>query len=327
MLYYLNQNFLPHTSENYDLLYHCTGCLACREFCAHQISVQDLLIKGRTQAYGNSRHNKRLDTGLKNIKRYGAIYSEALNDRLRSEFDSVYFSSSLKVKLFVGCVYTKKQIETVKKTIFILERLGIDYVGIYSEKEICCGYPLYASGFEQEFSNYISKVRHNLSGQKKIVVLCPACTYALKSLYQQYDNGIRAEILTFSEFILPYIRTASKNRKKITEHYSYHDPCFMSRYLNQTEEPREIITKTGAILSEFLWNKKNSICCGGGSMFPSTNRDISIEIAKRRIDEFSSTGAKAIVTSCPTCIDMFRKADANIEIKDLIDVIYDFLNN
>lgn len=327
MLYYLSKNFVPHTSENYELLYHCTGCLACREFCEHQISVPDLLINGRTEAYDRDRHNKRLDTGLKNIKRYGSVYSEDLNEKLRSEFDSVYFSPSLKVKLFIGCVYTNKQIETVKKVIFILERLGIDYAGIYSEKEFCCGQPLYASGFEKEFTNYIHKIKRNFSGIKKIIALCPACAYTLKSLYQQYDTGIKAEILTFSEFILPFIKTVSKNRKKITEHYAYHDPCFMSRYLNQTEEPREIITRTGAILSDFLWNRKNSVCCGGGSMFGSTNKEISVEIAQKRINEFKATASKAIVTSCPTCINMFKKADSSVIVKDIIDVIYEFLKD
>ncbi len=327
MLYYLSKDFVPHTSENYDSLYHCTGCLACREFCEHQISVPDILISGRNEAFERSRHNKRLDKGLKNIKRYGSILGEDLNNKIRSEFESVYFSSSLKVSLFVGCVYAGKQTETIKKAMFVLDRLGIDYVGIYAREEFCCGYPLYASGFKKEFSTYITKVRKNLSGVKKIIALCPSCAYTLRSLYQQFDAGLTSEILTFSEFILPFIRTISKNKKKITEHYTYHDPCFMSRYLNQTEEPRELITRTGGILSEFLWNRKNSVCCGGGGMFRSTNKVISLDIAYKRIEEFKSTGAKTIVTSCPTCIDMFRDADPDTEVRDIIDILYNFLKD
>ncbi len=326
MLYYLSKDFVPHTTENYELMYHCTGCLACRQFCEHQISVPDLLISGRTLAYEHTRHDKNLEKGLRNIKKYGSVYGTDLNKKMRSEFESVYFSGSLKVKIFAGCVYSEKQMETVKKAVFILGRLGIDYAGIYSEKEFCCGYPLYASGFEKEFTSYISKVRSNLSGTKKIIALCPSCAYTLRGLYQQYDKGIRADILTFSEFILPFIRMVSRNKKKITEHYSYHDPCFMSRYLNQTEEPRELITRTGGILSEFLWNRENSVCCGGGAMFRSTNKTVSLDIAYKRIEEFRATGSKAIVTACPTCTKMFRDSDPDAPVRDIIDIIYDFLS-
>lgn len=324
-LYHLNKNFVPKTTENYDIMYHCTACLACRQFCEHQISVPDILIYGRSLAYENSRHNKNLEKGLKYIKKYGSIFNVDLNTRIRGEFEPVLFSDSLKVKLFVGCVYTNYQMERVKKASLILDRLGIDFVGIYSQKEFCCGYPLYASGFYKEFTSYISRVRKNLLNLKKIVSLCPACTYTLKALYRQFDNGIKAEVLTFSEFILPYIKAISPNKKKITEHYSYHDPCFMSRYLKQTSAPRELITRTGGIISEFLWNSENSVCCGGGGMFRLTNKIVSLDIAYKRVEEFYATGSKAIVTSCPTCIRMFSDADQDIKVFDIIDVVYNFL--
>jgi len=325
MLYYLSKDFVPHTSENYDLMYHCTNCLACREFCEHQISVPDLLINGRNMAYEKSRHNKGLERTLKNIKRHGSVFNEKLSEKIKSEFDTVYFSQSLKVQLFAGCVYTKNQFESIKKAIFILDRLGIDYVGIYSKDEFCCGLPLYSSGFSDEFSEYIEKVRRNFSGIKKIIALCPACAYTLKSLYKQFDSPLRAEVLTFSEFILPYIRSGFKNQKKICEHYAYHDPCYMSRYLNQTEEPRDVLKSTGAILTEFLWNKKNSICCGGGGMHKATNPETTRDIAIKRIDEYNATGAKALVTSCPTCIKTFKDANNELPIKDIVDVVYEFL--
>ncbi|MCX7943125.1 MAG: (Fe-S)-binding protein [Deltaproteobacteria bacterium] len=326
MLYFLSKDYVPKTTENYELIYHCTGCLSCREFCEHQISVPDILTHGRKLAYEDSRHHKRLEKGLKNIKKVGSIFKNDLNNKIRSELDAVYFSTSLKAKIFLGCVYTEKHVEKIRKVIFILERLGIDYVGIYSNKEFCCGYPLYSSGFEKEFVNYIIKIKNNLSGTKKLIALCPTCAYTLKALYQQYDNGIKAEVLTFSEFILPFVKAMARNKKKITEHYSYHDPCFMSRYLNQVSEPRELITTTGAILSEFLWSKKNSVCCGGGGMFRSTNKVISLDMAYKRIEEFKTIGSKAIATSCPTCLNMFKDADPDIEVIDIIDVVHNFIN-
>ncbi len=325
MLYYLSKNYVAHTTENYDLMYHCTGCLMCREFCEHQISVSDLLISGRNRAYDKSRHNRKLDKSLSNIKNYGSIFSDNLQENLNASFDSIYFSSHLKVVIFAGCLYSSKQIETLKKTIYILEQLGVDYTGVYNHPEICCGYPLYFSGFHKEFSSYIKKVKRNLSGKKKIIALCPACAYTLKALYPQFDQSLSQQVLTFSEFILPYMRATSRNRKKKTEHYVYHDPCFMSRYLKITEEPREIIRSTGAILSEFLWNRNNSICCGGGSMFKSTNPEVALDIAKKRIEEYNATGAKAIITSCPSCIKIFKESELDVQTLDLIDIVYDFL--
>lgn len=325
MLYYLSKDFVAHTTENYDLMYHCTGCLLCREFCEHQISVADMLISGRREAYKQSRHNRNTEKSLYNIKKYGSIFSKNLSEGLRQAFDSVYFSSQLRVVLFTGCVYASNQIETIKKAMFILERLGIDYVGIYNYREMCCGYPLYALGFHKDFVDYIKRLKKNLSHRKKIIALCPSCAYTLKGLYAQYDVTLSQDIVTFSEFILPFVKAISHSRKKKTEHYAYHDPCFMSRYLNIIEEPREILRSTGAVLSEFLWNRKNSVCCGGGAMFKSTNREVSLDIASKRIEEFNTTGARAIVTSCPSCLKIFKEASANTETLDIIEVIYDFI--
>ena len=325
MLYYLTREYAPHTSENYDLMYHCTTCLACREFCEHKISVPDLLIMGRNMAYDKSRHHRGLDRTLKNIKKYGSVFGEDLRERLSSEFDPIYFSRSIKVLLFVGCVYTRHQFDTIKKAIFILERLGIDYAGIYNREQFCCGLPLYSFGFLSEFSEYAEMVKKNLSGIKKVIALCPSCTYTLKSIYPQFDNAIRAEVLTFSEFILPFIKNGLRDLKKICEHYAYHDPCYMSRYLNQTEEPRELLKSTGGILSELLWNRKNSICCGAGGMHKATNPDTTRDIAARRLEEFKASGAKKLVTSCPTCLKTFKDTDPYLPVVDIIEVVYEFL--
>jgi Fe-S oxidoreductase len=55
-------------------------------------------------------------------------------------------------------------------------------------------------------------------------------------------------------------------------------------------------------------NEENAFCCGGGGGVPAAFPDFALSTARERIDEARSTGADAIVSSCPLCQSNLEKA-------------------
>jgi Fe-S oxidoreductase len=97
-----------------------------------------------------------------------------------------------------------------------------------------------------------------------------------------------------------------------------------------TEEPRKILKALGYKLVEMKHNRNQSRCCGGGGGILTTDQAMSTEIAQDRIEEALETGAEILVTACPTCEQVLRKAASTskagkITVKELSDVLADAL--
>jgi Fe-S oxidoreductase len=54
--------------------------------------------------------------------------------------------------------------------------------------------------------------------------------------------------------------------------------------------------------------KYDSFCCGAGGAVLASRADISIKLAKRRVEEAKNIGADIILTMCPACESILEKA-------------------
>ena len=72
-------------------------------------------------------------------------------------------------------------------------------------------------------------------------------------------------------------------------------------------------------IKEYAW------CCGAGGGVNVSNPDFSMWTAQERIKEAEQTGATAIVTACPWCIENFNKAIAqqgsSLKVYDVIELL------
>jgi Fe-S oxidoreductase len=87
----------------------------------------------------------------------------------------------------------------------------------------------------------------------------------------------------------------------------FHDPCYLGRYRNIYEEPRQVVARFGDVV-EPRRTRERSFCCGagGGQMFlgEESGKRVNVE----RAEELVGTGANVIGTACPFCQTMFRDA-------------------
>ena len=87
----------------------------------------------------------------------------------------------------------------------------------------------------------------------------------------------------------------------------FHDPCYLGRYRNIYEEPREVIARSAEVVDPPR-ARERSFCCGagGGQMFLGEEKGKRVNVA--RAEELAATGAEVIGTACPFCQTMFRDA-------------------
>jgi Fe-S oxidoreductase len=88
----------------------------------------------------------------------------------------------------------------------------------------------------------------------------------------------------------------------------YHDPCYLGRYRDVYEEPREIVALAGSLV-EAPRNHERSFCCGAGGGLAFLGEETGERVSHVRAKELGrDTGAQTIGTACPFCNTMFRDA-------------------
>jgi len=263
-------------------LFRCTYCRDCLERCPSKVKILDIISSARADLVEAGFASDVHKHVIQNIQTTGNIYGDT---------EVVSQQREGKTPLFIGCQYLGRPNKT-KKYIKILEELGISPS---ITKEVCCGYPMEILGFKKEFSTHKEQFKHSFPFDEAIT-LCPTCTVFLK---EGHGIHVKHVLQTISE------KLPSANLNMTV---TYHDPCDFSRGLKLIEEPRKILKKLGVEVVEMATCKENSRCCGGGGGILMSDQPLSNEIAKKRIYEALDTGVGILVTACPTCEQVLKKA-------------------
>jgi len=214
-------------------------------------------------------------------------------------------------------------------SVSVLRKLGIE-PGYLHENEPCCGSPMYYAGFENDYAKTAREnyERFTSAGVKKIIGIVPACTSALKNGYPKYIEGFDLEVYHILEVVARLMKEKGA-RATIEENIkvTYHDPCQLSRYMEITEEPREILKCIEGV--ELVEPDEEEIgrwstCCGGGNM-EATHPELSERMGIRRFEALKATGASMIVTNCPACEMQLshtaKKVDENLKVVDIMHLL------
>jgi len=214
---------------------------------------------------------------------------------------------------------TNADAEPLRDAVTVLNKLGVK-PGYLAEDEPCCGGLLHYIGLQQEFAKHARKVHESLKsrGVKRIIGIVPSCTYTLRSLIPVSIDGYDLEVKHFCEVVAEKITSLNLSFPREVK-VTYHDPCQLVRYLELTEEPRQILRAIKGIeLVETNWTKGEwATCCGGGGGFEAVFPELSQILAENRAKELAETGAKIIVTHCPGCIMQLKSGLKQIKANDV----------
>jgi Fe-S oxidoreductase len=150
------------------------------------------------------------------------------------------------------------------------------------------------------------------AGPKKIHTSCPHCVKTIGEDYRKF--GYTVDIVHSAVFIEEITRDLGVRHPSDTRGIvTYHDPCYLGRYGGTVDEPRNLLTRFGAAITEPVRNRDNPYCCGagGGLLFADKEEEPGSRISDVRFGHLRDTGAQTVVTACPFCSIMLKGAQAN----------------
>ena len=298
-----------------DVLWACTTCRACEEQCPVMITYVDkivdmrrnlVLVKGEfphelqktfsaLEGNGNPWNLTRMDRG-------------AWTEKLDFPVPLMADKPDAEVLYWVGCAasYDDNAKKIAQATARLLHAAGVDFAILGSE-ETCTGDPARRSGNEYL---YLLLAEQNVATLNKykprtILATCPHC---FNSLLREYpDLGGRYDVVHHTDYLLGLLaRGRLKPTQGVHARVAYHDSCYLGRYNNVYDSPREILRRIPGleVVEVEGASREKGLCCGAGGGQMWMEEQNSDRVNKRRTLQLVDTGASTVASACPFCHTM-----------------------
>ncbi len=294
--------------ESLEALFQCTTCGACEYQCPVGIQHLPSIIGMRRGAVNTGvwedDHGTKLFLALeKNGNALGLSQSE--RDKFVAKQQFPIFDGTQEYCLWLGCMggYDPQGREIIASFARVMEYLGTSY-GVM-KKEKCTGDPARRLGNDLVFQTLVEDNLRNLEQNKvkKIVSICPHCVRTMAEDWTEY--GVVPEIEHHTEFMARH--QSQLPNKDTGETIVYHDPCYLGRYRDVYDEPREVLGLSGTVIDPPR-ARERSFCCGAGGGLAFLGEEKGERVSHNRAKELVDTGAQVVGVACPFCNTMFRDA-------------------
>lgn len=312
-LLYLAQNnaLQPNIDFSEIMFYGCSGCFVCKEYCKWKIDIPQIIQYARGILIKNNIVPQEISIFLEKINNFKNPFGSNTDEKLKEILSSCYFEKSDEVLYFPGCKAIEYFPENITNTINFFKKFNIKFSVL--NEVMCCGDINFKLGDINGYNSLKSKLKKKLTHFKKIVCSCPECTYTLRKRYNIKNTFHIVEFINY--FCHGYNFSYENEAKTIM----YFDPCYLARYLNVINEPRNILNLCNARVIDFLWSKERTKCCGGILNF--IKHDFAQKLVAEKIKEAKDKKQTTIVTSCPQCQYLLSSNQNEIEIKDIVDFV------
>lgn len=297
-----------------EVLWQCTTCGACENQCPVGIEHLPILIGARRGLVANGDAPAYLGSMFNNLERRRNIWGLAADERRKfvaaAGFET-FDAARHDVLLWLGCAgsFEADFQKALRSLADILRARRVSF-GVLA-REQCTGDPARRTGNEYVFQELAGANIEELraASPKTIVTSCPHCA---KTIGEDYRGvGYDATVVHSSVFVAGLLK-AERSAPAAPEAVTFHDPCYLGRYAGRVDEPRELLGRFGAAVSEPERNRDNPYCCGagGGLLFADKEEQPGSRISDVRFAQLRATGAGTVVTACPFCSIMLKGAQA-----------------
>jgi Fe-S oxidoreductase len=292
-----------------EAAFQCTTCGSCEFQCPVGIQHLPMIIGLRRGAVNTGKWENEYGAKLfLNLERNGNALGFAASERQKfvEKNELPIYDGTQEYCLWLGCMGANDPggREIVLALARVLRHAGVTFGVLRKEK--CTGDPARRLGNDLAISQVAEQNIETLRAAKvgKMVSICPHCVRTIGTDWREYGGTF--EIEHHSE-LLARVQDRLPSRDTDREKAVFHDPCYLGRYRNIYEEPREVAGRTTDVIDPYR-ARERSFCCGagGGQMFLGEEKGKRVNI--ERVEELVSTGAQVIGTACPFCQTMFRDA-------------------
>ncbi len=323
-----------------EALWACTTCRSCQEICPANIEQVNKIIEMRRTLtlMEGAFPGDEVRTATSNIEvngnPFGLAYAgrgdwaEGLPVTLLSQ------ESDVDILYFVGCYasFDKRNRAVARNFLTICSAAGIK-VGILGKEEKCCGEPVRKLGNEYLYQMTAQENIQLINGYgvKRIVTTCPHCCNTLGRDYREL--GLEVPVEHYSTFVHRLLEQGKLTLTPEPFSFTYHDSCYLGRYLDIIDQPRELLRQAGGRLIEMEQHGYDSFCCGAGGGRILAEEKLGTKISEKRVRMAHDTGAPLLVSNCPFCLTMFEDGiktggvEGELRVQDLAEIVAGRLRN
>lgn len=234
-----------------------------------------------------------------------------------------------RVAYFLGCAKNYLYGDAALATYRVLRRNNVD---VELPHVFCCGLPCHSAG---DLEGARALARKNLAVLKEcradtIVIDESSCGSHLRHLGELFTGmAEEAEMTKLSERVVDltvYLdRLGIVTPGSLSVTVGWHDPCHLRQHEGIVDEPRRLLRSVPGL--RLVESTLAPGCCGGAGAIMLTQPELSDSILEARENGFREANAELIVTSSPSCVTQYRRAEARgglpvLYISELLERAY-----
>lgn len=162
---------------------------------------------------------------------------------------------------------------------------------------------------------------------KKIVTIDPHAYNLFKNEYP--DFGFEGEVYHHTEVLAELVKNGKlKPQHPLHETITFHDSCYLGRYNEVYDPPREILKAIpGVQLIEMERNRETGMCCGAGGGLMWMEEETGNRINVARTEQALVVNPSVISSGCPYCLTMLgdgtkaKEAEDQVKTYDVVELL------
>ena len=323
-------------------IWACTTCRNCEDQCPVANEHVDKIIDLRRYlVLTEGKMNSDAQRAMTNIERQGNPWGLNRKERVnwRDSLDDVVIPTAKELKkageefdylFFVGSMgsYDNRSQKITQSFARLLNKARVKVAILGNEEKNSGDTPRRLGNeflFQELATNNIETFKKY--AVKKIVTMDPHAFNTLKNEYSEF--GLEAEVYHHTELLEKLIKEGKLTPKnRVDEVITYHDSCYLGRYNNVYDAPREILKAIpGVKVVETERNRENSMCCGAGGGLMWMEEDQGTRINVARTEQLLETNPTVISTGCPYCLTMIsdgtkaKEMDEKVHAFDVVEIL------
>jgi len=210
------------------------------------------------------------------------------------------------VEIMIPCITDQYGPDTGFNMVKLLERVGCKVY--YNTEQTCCGQPAFHAGYWDTAKEVGEKFISEWKPGRPVVSLSGSCTAMIRGDYNKlFENtaihntskNLQKQFYEFSEYMVNVLGNPSLG-SKLNAKVTLLDSCRGLRTCGIQSTPRQLLQQVEGL--ELVEMHKADECCGFGGVFSTKFDELSIVMAKEKLELALDTGAEFLVFTDPGCM-------------------------